>query len=550
MSSNKFLNTKKEDSYFAKFTQDTIIFAENLFKIISKPFYNGNWGTLEEYQDDGNVESISFCSEVLPFYCKSELLHQGDVFNARFGHSCIFYKNNIYIYGGNQLSESLNTKLVKFSTVTQIFNLVEEKKPPQSRYYATLNLIYSSELKEQCLFLFGGKRGKYITNDTYMFNLNNNTWECIKVKFSPPPFFGHVSFKYNNIIFIHGGNMGNLNVNNDIWCYFEEEKKWVKIMSKDEYYNKNICKPSARFFHSCSLCISNQGNDVKAFIFGGLNGNNKCVEDIFWCYSLNTGKWQKIQNSFGKIPVERFGHSSTVLNDRWFLLCGGYNFCWYSKSELLDICAYDISLNTWSSLNVYGTPPVTLHFYGKIIQVDDSGYFFIFGGLRNNGVSSKIYKYTPLLPTPYFRILQEKINQAEDKVNNLEKNPIKHMNPSYGKDINEIKTTLSGISFTLVRYIQLTSDINEKIKISNELAKSCYSQLSEKFEQYNKQFAALENRFNQMDLLLSDSDHDMHTNILEGDSNGNVFQKKSSSSFTLFSEDNSEPNCAQSSELS
>ncbi|CAA9988283.1 conserved Plasmodium protein, unknown function [Plasmodium knowlesi strain H] len=533
-SSNKFLNVKKEDSYLAKFTHGTIIFADNLFKKIAKPFTHGGWSALEEYADDDNVEAISFCSEVLPFYYKSELIHMGDVFNIRFGHACIFYKNDIYIYGGNQLSESFNSRLVKFNTETQIFSFVEERTPPQSRYYATLDLVHSSALSEQCLFLFGGKRGSYITNDTYMFNLSNNTWEHIKVQFSPPPVFGHVSFKYKNIIFIHGGSMGNLKMNNDIWCYFEEEKKWMKIMSKEEYYKKLVHKPSGRFFHSCSLCISNQGNDVRAFIFGGLNANNKCVQDIFWCYALSNGKWTPIENSLGKIPVARFGHSSTVLNDRWFLLCGGYNFCWYSKSELLDIHAYDINLNTWSSLNVYGTPLVTHHFYGKIIQMDGSGYFFIFGGLCNNEASRRIYKFAPLLASPYFKLLRDKIDEMERKVLHLEKNPLQLLNPSYGRDINEIKGTLSGISFTLARYIQLASDINEKIKISNILAQNNYSQLSHKFEQYNNHYDSLVKRIDQLDSTLSDSDFDVR-----GENENNL--RKSSSSFTLSSEPSVDP---------
>ncbi|KJP85024.1 hypothetical protein AK88_05351 [Plasmodium fragile] len=533
-SSNKFLNVKKEDSYLAKLTHDTIILADNLIKIITKPFTYGGSSALEEYADAGNVEAISFCSEVLPFYWKSEIIHMGDIFSVRYGHSCIFYKNSIYVYGGQGLSESFSSKLLKFNMETQIFSFVEERTPPQSRYYATLNLIYSSALKEQCLFLFGGKQGQYITNDTYMFNLSNNTWEHIKVQFCPPPVFGHVSFKYKNIIFIHGGNMGNLNVNNDMWCYFEEEKKWVKIMSKDEYYKKVVYKPSARFFHSCSLCISNQGNDVRAFIFGGMNANNKCAQDIFWCYSLTNGMWTPIKNSLGKIPVGRFGHSSTVLNDTWFLLCGGYNSSWYSKSDLLDIHAYDINLNTWSILNVYGTHLVTHHFYGKIVQVDASGYFLIFGGMNNNEKSNKIYNFKPILPSPYFKRLRDKVDEMERKVLHLEQNPLQLLNPSYGRDINEIKGTLSEISFILVRYIQLANDINEKIKISNELSISNYSQLAAKFEQYNKQYDSLVNRIDQLDSTLPDSDLDVR-----GDNENNL--RKSSSSFTLSSEPSGEP---------
>nr|SPJ13529.1 kelch protein,putative [Plasmodium sp. DRC-Itaito] len=292
--------------------------------------------------------------------------------------------------------------------------------------------------------------------------------------------------------------MGNLHLNSNMWSYFEEEKKWVKILSKDEYYNKGIYKPSGRFFHSCAVCISNQGNDVKAYIFGGLNNQNKCVEDLFWSYSLNNGKWSKIENSYGKIPVERYGHSSTVLNDRWFVLFGGYNFSWYSKTELLDIHAYDINLNTWASLNVYGMPLVTHHFYGNIIQVDNSGYFFVFGGLRNNEACSKIYKFIPLLSSPYFKILRDKLEEMGERMLHLENYPRRTLSPIYSKEIKEIKNSLSDISFTLVRYIQLTCDINEKIKISNELSKNNYTYLSEKMEHNSKHFDSLLNRVEQL----------------------------------------------------
>ncbi|KAI4838379.1 kelch domain-containing protein [Plasmodium brasilianum] len=539
MPANRFLNTKTEDSYIGKLTHDTIIFGENLFKVISKTFSNNKSITLNEYTDD-NIENISFCSEVLPFYCKSEIIHKGNIFNVRFGHACIFYKNNIYIYGGNQHIKNFNPKTIQFNVDTQVFKVVEEKKSPQIRYYATLNVIHSSEYDEECFFLFGGKRGKYITNDTYIFRLSNDSWEHIKLNFSPPPIFGHVSFMYKNIIFIHGGNMGNLHLNSNMWSYFEEEKKWVKILSKDEYYNKGIYKPSGRFFHSCAVCISNQGNDVKAYIFGGLNNQNKCVEDLFWSYSLNNGKWSKIENSYGKIPVERYGHSSTVLNDRWFVLFGGYNFSWYSKTELLDIHAYDINLNTWASLNVYGMPLVTHHFYGNIIQVDNSGYFFVFGGLRNNEACSKIYKFIPLLSSPYFKILRDKLEEMGERMLHLENYPRRTLSPIYSKEIKEIKNSLSDISFTLVRYIQLTCDINEKIKISNELSKNNYSYLSEKMEHNSKHFDSLVNRVEQLSKGSLDYSFQKKEDLSNEDSCENILKDQNV---------NFSPSCAESSEI-
>ncbi|ETW48600.1 hypothetical protein PFMALIP_03315 [Plasmodium falciparum MaliPS096_E11] len=313
----------------------TVIFGENLYKIVSKTLSSSSTDPLNQTSNE-NLDSISFCSELLPFYCKSEIIHQGDIFNVRFANN--------------------------------LFKKLDEKNPPKPRYFAKLNLIYSTEKKEDCLFLYGGKRGSYITNDTYMYCIKDKTWEHIKVKFSPPPVFGHVSFKYKNIIFIHG-----------------------------------------------------------------------------------------------------------------------------------DIYAYDINLNTWSCLNVYGMLLVTHHFYGNIIQVDDSGYFFIFGGLRNNEASSKIYKFTPLLPSYYFKVLKNKIDDINNKVHYLENNPRRTMNPIFSKEIAEIRYSLSTISFTIVRYVQLINDINEKIKISNELVKRNYLSILEKMESNRKYYDELNNRIDVLD---------------------------------------------------
>lgn len=144
---------------------------------------------------------------------------------------------------------------------------------------------------------------------------------------------------------------------------------------------------------------------------------------------------------------------------------------------------------------------------------------------------------------PLGRLLRDKIDEMERKVLYLEKNPLQLLNPSYGRDINEIKGTLSGISFTLVRYIQLASDINEKIKISNELAQSNYPQLAEKFEQYNKQYDSLVNRIDLLDSTLSVSDLDVR-----GGNENNL--RKSSSSFTLSSEVSGEGSGQQSEQQS
>ncbi|CRG96306.1 kelch protein, putative [Plasmodium gallinaceum] len=540
MTTNRFFNIKKDDSYLTKFTHDTIIFGENLFKIISKTFTNDKCEILNEFAGE-NSDSISFCSEVLPFYCKSEVIHQESIFNVRFGHSSIFYNNFIYIYGGNQKISNFNSKLIQYDIGTQIFKRIEEINPPKPRYFATLNLIYSSELNEYCLLLYGGKRNSYITNDTYIFIISKNTWKHVKAKFSPPPIYGHVSFKYKNVIFIHGGNMGNSETNSDIWCFFEEENKWVKVMSKSEYYKRNTSKPCGRYFHSCAICVSNQGNDIKAYIFGGLNNNNKCVEDVFWSYSVSNGKWNQIKNSIGEMPVERYGHSSIVLNGRWFVIFGGFNLRWYHKAQLLDIHAYDIKLNTWSNLNVYGMLPVTHHFYGNIVQIDENGYFLIFGGLRNNIPCSNVYKYTPLFASHYFKILHNKLDELHEKIESFETNPKKSLNPLFRKEINELKKSLSGITFTFVRYIQLISDINEKIKISNKLAKINYSRLSAKFESQEKYYKDLIKRTQALNDSTTDSSCEFKEGLSkESSEKENLINQCSSSSFS--SQDNNEVN--------
>ncbi|ETW60620.1 hypothetical protein PFMC_03321 [Plasmodium falciparum CAMP/Malaysia] len=122
MTTNKFLLLKKEDSYLSKLTHETVIFGENLYKIVSKTLSSSSTDPLNQTSNE-NLDSISFCSELLPFYCKSEIIHQGDIFNVRFGHSCLIDKHIIYIYGGNQDIKSYNTKLIEFNLCNKINNI-------------------------------------------------------------------------------------------------------------------------------------------------------------------------------------------------------------------------------------------------------------------------------------------------------------------------------------------------------------------------------------------------------------------------------------------
>ncbi|VWU49537.1 kelch domain-containing protein, putative [Hepatocystis sp. ex Piliocolobus tephrosceles] len=497
MSNNDFLIDKTEYSYISELTYDTIIFGENLFKVLFNK-------TKEKITDVGNNNphnfvTISFCSDFLPFFCKSEVVHKQNLFKYRFGHSSILYKNSIYIFGGKQQVPTERVNFVKFDIDTYEFEALHNDKTPIGRYFFTLNLIHSSKHRANCFVLFGGKKNRYVTNDTYMYRIDKNSWEHLNPEISPPPLYGHVSFQYNNVILIHGGNIGQRNLSSNIWCYFEKENKWANIMSQDEYMKKPVEKPDGRFFHSCSLCVINQGLDVNVYFFGGLNKNNECVDDVFWLYSLNIGKWKQIKQSFGDVPSKRFGHSSIVIKDRWFLVYGGYSQSWYNKRELLDIHAYDIILNTWSKLKVYGMTLTTHHFYGGIVKVDESGYFITFGGLRDNAISSNVYKFTPLLITPYYQKLKNEIEEVNKKIQCMELMPRTQLSTTHIKEFDEIQEALNTATFTLSRYIQLIDDVNDKIRFSNDLAIYDNKTLSGKINKNYKYYESLIKRVEKLD---------------------------------------------------
>jgi len=142
-------------------------------------------------------------------------------------------------------------------------------------------LCYDS-LRNRVL-LFGGFNMYPTTlNDLWAYYPNNNSWTELVPSSSPPSNYGHSMFYRNN-----GGEVYTFGRNptvsmNEIWEYETSTNSWAKMTVITP-------KPSYRYWHN--LRYSNI-SDV-CLLFGG-NGNNIGMEDS-WIFNFTTDSWTEIQ---------------------------------------------------------------------------------------------------------------------------------------------------------------------------------------------------------------------------------------------------------------
>lgn len=122
---------------------------------------------------------------------------------------------------------------------------------------------------------------------------------------------------------------------NDLWEYYFDEKRWVKLsdgikhkpkIKKNRLFDvpndekdEEERVPKARYNHSAVM----QNKTDKMFVFGGKSGPSR-LNDL-WAYDFTTQQWIEVETS-GHKPTPRSVHACIMLpGEDHILLFGGYN---------------------------------------------------------------------------------------------------------------------------------------------------------------------------------------------------------------------------------
>ncbi len=177
------------------------------------------------------------------------------------------------------------------------------------------------------VLLFGGSDfGGAPNNETWVYDLSDNTWTLKSPATKPSArwFTPMASLGGDQVLIFSGPN-------HHVW----DDETWVYDLSDNTWTPKSpATKPSARENHA----MASLGGD-QVLLFGGDDGSSK-VDDT-WVYDLSDNTWT--QTSPAAKPSGRINHAMASLGGDQVLLFGG------ADGHLDDeTWVYDLSDNTWT----------------------------------------------------------------------------------------------------------------------------------------------------------------------------------------------------------
>jgi hypothetical protein len=203
---------------------------------------------------------------------------------------------------------------------------------PLKRNHFAMSSIYGTNK----VLLFGGNQNitnpspEFHLNDTWIFDLINNTWINVTTNHNPGKQSQHaMSYIHgtDKVVMFGGSKNG---TNNETWIYDLSENTWTRK------YPKN--SPSERSL----LGMTSIYDDDKVLIFGGFWANNET-----WVYDLSENNWT--QKASGP-PARRVHAIATIWGIDKILLTGGESGAPY-WIDYNDTWIYDYSDNKWTEIN-------------------------------------------------------------------------------------------------------------------------------------------------------------------------------------------------------
>lgn len=269
--------------------------------------------------------------------------------DKRFGHTITMVTKDRAIMFGGALGEgaykitndtfSFDCNLNRWSVLKPKAN--EETPAPRAAHAST-------SVQNNQMVIFGGAQshGQLVDNELFLLKLSGNEhqgrWVLVPVEGSKPSArYGHVMVFFKPFIVVMGGNIGN-EPNNEVWTLSIEKSPfyWTKLELKDP--------PPARVYHAATIWKNPNRGDM-ILIFGGRNGTNEALKDLWGLRRHNSGEWDWLSapssNDKNSGPTERYQHSLLVTKNLAMAVGGRNN----KDTPLLPMDVYNLETSTWEA---------------------------------------------------------------------------------------------------------------------------------------------------------------------------------------------------------
>jgi N-acetylneuraminic acid mutarotase len=246
-----------------------------------------------------------------------------------------FVDGSLYIYGGFDDVmllqdtwlldfESRSWKLLHSSLHINIFGRKVNMLTPRSRLSASLTAINNS-----MLFLYGGLGSASSFDDTWLFNLTDNTWATFfTLGTQPNGRYAHTATLISSsppIVAIFGGvdrtgfgTVAIVDSKDYFWSVNLVTGTWSQINSTRP--SAPSLSPIARAYHTSSLML--MGSKKVMVVFGGRDMLSNALDDT-WLFDFDATTWTLLTPL--KRPSPRFGHASSFIDQGLIILVHGYH---------------------------------------------------------------------------------------------------------------------------------------------------------------------------------------------------------------------------------
>ncbi|HEX7168555.1 MAG TPA: kelch repeat-containing protein, partial [Acidimicrobiales bacterium] len=141
-------------------------------------------------------------------------------------------------------------------------------------------------------YLFGGRDGSTVHDDTWAFDLGTDSWELLEPVGRPPARFGHETVWVDGVgLVIFGGQAGPSTFFGDLWAYDPASGAWREL-------GAGGAQPTARYGSCASL-----GPDGRLWISHGFTADQARFDDTR-AYDFDAEAWID-ETPEGDMPVAR-----------------------------------------------------------------------------------------------------------------------------------------------------------------------------------------------------------------------------------------------------
>jgi len=239
-------------------------------------------------------------------------------------HTTIFHDNYVYLIGGYNGTNSLNS-VERYDFLTKTWNDVTSMR---ERRTSCDSVLYVDNVnKESCIFILGGIQNGKPLQSVDMYNIRLNKWEKHGELLIGRSGCKCFLIKDRNDIVIIGGASCNSFTNKSMKIEVYNIRKRQSRFIEEEY--------SFSSFGGCMKCVNN-----KHYIYLSGGGRNESINENFknptnQCFLFIVEDYKMIE--LPQMISNRMYHSMTITNDGFIHVFGGFDgYKIISKGEWFD----------------------------------------------------------------------------------------------------------------------------------------------------------------------------------------------------------------------